>query len=58
MSTLLGINAHDQSPKFDHDVYLVSHENTAETNNGVQDEHMAILIYAMLKYNTSRIISK
>lgn len=37
MSALLGINAHDQSPKFDHDVCPVSHGNTAKTNNGVQD---------------------
>lgn len=57
MSTLLGIKAHDQSPKSDHDVCLVSHENTAKANNGVQDEHMAILIYAMLKYNDSGTIA-
>lgn len=58
MSTLLGIKAHDQSPKFDHDVCVVSRENTAMSNNGVQDEHMGILSYAVLKYNDSGAISK
>lgn len=58
MSTLFGINAYDQSPKSDHDVCLVSHENTAKANNGVQYEHMAILTYAVLEYNYSGTISK
>lgn len=51
-SALFEINANDQSPKSDCDVCLVSHKTT-KANNGVQYEHMAILMCTRLQYHDS-----